>query len=319
MKKNKMFLPLFVFAILTISSCNVNSTSTNTNINNDNVSIEDVPADLNGEIDLDSVDKASLLVKDSKNIVFLDKALDEIGVESIEPIYRGSAWKELKLKDNISSINVIGKVRDLNYFELVDYNYIVKEQALDPSLEGFDKGNPGLGKQQSYLKQIGVDKLWKWMDKNSPIGQNGKPITQAGGNRDTIVAVVDTGVDYTHPDLIENMWVNENEIPDNGIDDDFNGYIDDYYGWNAVAENGRPMDDHGHGTHCAGIIGMDNNKIGGIGIAYNTRIMPVKCGDSSGAFTSADIAEAITYAYLNGADIISMSVAALCLGQILRK
>lgn len=309
MKKHRMFLPLFVFGILTVSSCNVNSTSTNTNINNDNVSIEDVPADLNGEIDLDSVDKASLLVKDSKNIVFLDKALDEIGVESIEPIYRGSAWKELKLKDNISSINVIGKIRDLNYFELVDYNYIVKEQALGPSLEGFDKGNPGLGKQQGYLKQIGVDKLWKWMDKNSPIGQNGKPITQAGGNRDTIVAVVDTGVDYTHPDLIENMWVNENEIPDNGIDDDFNGYIDDYYGWNAVAENGRPMDDHGHGTHCAGIIGMDNNKIGGIGIAYNTRIMPVKCGDSSGAFTSADIAEAITYAYLNGADIISMSVA----------
>lgn len=306
----KKFLAFLFFTALAISSGNVNNINNSfVDVDGNNDTVDKLPADLSGSVDLDSVDKTTLLVKDSKNIVLLDKALDEIGVESMEPIFRGSAWKELKLKDNVSSINVIGKIRDLNYFELVDYNYIVKEQALDTGLEGFDNGNPGLGKQQSYLKQIGVDKLWKWMDKNSPIGQNGKPITQAGGNRDTIVAVVDTGVDYTHPDLINNMWVNENEIPDNGIDDDFNGYIDDYYGWNAVAENGRPMDDHGHGTHCAGIIGMDNNKIGGIGIAYNTRIMPVKCGDSSGAFTSADIAEAITYAYLNGADIISMSVA----------
>mgnify|MGYP001256826815 FL=1 len=79
------------------------------------------------------------------------------------------------------------------------------------------------------------------------------------GSTNVVVAVVDTGIRYTHLDLASQMWINANEIPDNGIDDDGNGFIDDIYGINALAGTGDPMDDHGHGTHCSGTIGAAAN------------------------------------------------------------
>lgn len=128
------------------------------------------------------------------------------------------------------------------------------------------------------------------------------------------VAVIDTGVDYTHPDLEANMWINHGEIPGNGVDDDNNGYVDDVYGANTIADNGGadgdegdPMDDHGHGTHVAGIIAGVNNTVGIVGVAYNAKIMAVKAGQSTGVFNQSDIAEAILYAYEMGADVINMS------------
>ena len=126
----------------------------------------------------------------------------------------------------------------------------------------------------------------------------------------TVVAVIDTGVDYTHEDLAANMWVNSREIPGNGIDDDGNGYIDDVYGVNVTASGaqaGDPMDDNGHGTHVAGIIGMSSNGKGGVGLAWGAKIMAVKAGQSTGTFTSSDIAKAINYANAMGADVINMS------------
>lgn len=132
--------------------------------------------------------------------------------------------------------------------------------------------------------------------------------------KDVVVAVIDTGVDYTHQDLAASMWVNSGEIPDNGIDDDNNGYIDDYYGIDATANPrfdgaiaGEPMDYNGHGTHVAGIIAMSCNDEGGVGAAYGSKIMAIKAGQSTGTFASADIAEAIQYAVAHGADVINMS------------
>ena len=127
-----------------------------------------------------------------------------------------------------------------------------------------------------------------------------------------VVAVIDTGVDYTHKDLAANMWVNDGEIPDNGIDDDGNGYIDDYRGVNFIT-NGTypgqndPMDDMGHGTHVSGIIAMTPGNGGGVGVAYGAKIMAIKAGQATGSFASTDIAKAITYAKANGADVINMS------------
>lgn len=127
----------------------------------------------------------------------------------------------------------------------------------------------------------------------------------------TIVAVIDTGVDYTHEDLAANMWVNEAELNGTpGVDDDGDGYIDDIYGVNVTASGkqaGDPMDDNGHGTHVAGIIAMSSNGKGGVGLAWGSKIMAIKAGQSTGTFTSSDIAKAIDYADMKGADVINMS------------
>lgn len=124
-----------------------------------------------------------------------------------------------------------------------------------------------------------------------------------------VVAVVDSGVDYFHPDLDNNIWVNLDEIAGNGIDDDRNGYIDDIRGWNFIDNNNIPLDIDGHGTHVAGIIAAENNNFGVTGVAFNAKIMPVKVIDSFGFADDYDIATGIRYAVDNGAKIINLSLA----------
>lgn len=103
------------------------------------------------------------------------------------------------------------------------------------------------------------------------------------GSSNVIVAVVDTGVDYNHPDLAANMWINPGEIASNGIDDDGNGYIDDVHGINAITGSGDPMDDNAHGTHVAGTIAaVGNNGIGLVGISWNAKIIACKSLAASG-------------------------------------
>ena len=149
------------------------------------------------------------------------------------------------------------------------------------------------------------------------------PITKEE-TRTVIVAIIDTGVDYRHPDLRDAMWTNPNEIPDNGIDDDGNGYVDDIYGWDFYndasvchyeeTENGYtvdPDDNDNHGTHIAGIIAATaNNSIGISGIASNVniKIMSLKIhGGSSSSGSVANAIKAIRYAEAMGADICNLS------------
>ena len=128
------------------------------------------------------------------------------------------------------------------------------------------------------------------------------------GSSGVVIAIVDTGVDYNHIDLSTNIWVNPGEISGNGIDDDGNGYIDDFRGWDFYNVDNSPMDDHSHGTHCAGIAAaVGNNSIGITGIAPKVRIMALKAGSASGSLPWTATAEAIRYAADNGADIISSS------------
>lgn len=130
------------------------------------------------------------------------------------------------------------------------------------------------------------------------------------GNGDIIIAVLDTGIDYNHADLSGNIWINTGEIPNNGIDDDGNGKIDDWRGWNFAANNNNPRDNHGHGTFVSGIIGAKgNNSIGISGVMWNVKIMPLKFLDDKGEGTVADEIAAIEYAISKGAKIINASFA----------
>ncbi len=144
------------------------------------------------------------------------------------------------------------------------------------------------------------------------------------GKAEVVIAIIDTGVVHTHEDLAANIWHNPGEIPDNGIDDDENGYVDDTIGWDFVDSFGgaadedfetpdnNPMDRHGHGTHVAGIAGaVTNNGLGIAGVAWNCKIMPVravyKTPSGGGVMESADASLAIVYAAENGARVINLS------------
>ena len=128
------------------------------------------------------------------------------------------------------------------------------------------------------------------------------------GSNATVVAVIDTGVDYSHQDLATNIWVNQAEIPGNEIDDDFNGYVDDVHGYDFVNDDGDPMDDNGHGTHVAGTIGaIDNNGLGVVGVSPNVQIMALKFLNADGSGYLSDAIKAIDYAVANGAVISNNS------------
>ncbi len=143
------------------------------------------------------------------------------------------------------------------------------------------------------------------------------------GDKRVIIAIIDSGIDYTHPDLAPKTWVNPHEIPHNGLDDDRNGYVDDIHGWDFTdaptlqAEgdftegDNEPIDESGHGTHVAGIAGaMVGNGIGIAGVAWHCPLMPIRAGLSLGGsarMQDDDSAAAIVYAVDNGASIINMS------------
>ncbi|MBI3996910.1 MAG: S8 family serine peptidase [Candidatus Omnitrophica bacterium] len=123
-----------------------------------------------------------------------------------------------------------------------------------------------------------------------------------------VVAVVDTGTDYTHDDLAANIWTNPQEVPANGVDDDANGYVDDVRGWDFVSDENDPLDDHGHGTHVAGTIAaVGENHAGIIGVAWRSHIMSLKGLDAWGVGWDSWLANALFYAARNGADVINNS------------
>jgi subtilisin family serine protease len=168
--------------------------------------------------------------------------------------------------------------------------------------------NDPLYAQQWHLAAAKIPETWAYLE------SIGLP---PGGRRDIVVAVIDTGVDYTHPDLTANMWTNSREIPANGVDDDGDGFVDDVHGVDVITNSGNPMDDHGHGTHVAGIIGAQaNNGIGVVGVAYYVQMMAIKAAQYSGVLAASDIAEGINYAVQHGADVINMSFGGYARSQL---
>lgn len=265
-------------------------------------------------------DEDTLLLKLKEGEGTLSRDLKNCGFSSLEKFSSSDAgnWYRAQLKKSANIHTAIQKARSLDEVLVADYDYLYETASAVPASADGSADADGildeliddvLGnvevKNQWYLTSSAIQRSWRYLQANG---------ISAGGLGSVVVAVIDTGVDYTHPDLQANMWVNTAEIPGNGIDDDNNGYIDDIYGANTVADNGGadgaegdPMDDHGHGTHVAGVIGAANNREGIVGVAYNAKIMAVKAGQATGVFNQSDIAEAILYAYDMGADVINMS------------
>lgn len=128
------------------------------------------------------------------------------------------------------------------------------------------------------------------------------------GNPSVIVAILDSGIDWDHPDLASRVWTNPGEIPGNGVDDELNGFIDDVHGWDFVNNDGNPMDDHGHGTNVAGIVGAaTNNAVGVAGVDWNCRLLAAKNLDASNSGFYSWWTSSIYYAVNQGAKVLNMS------------
>jgi len=199
----------------------------------------------------------------------------------------------------------------------------VNDLLLDPDVEYaepnylFKKQSTGIeGSPMSYAEA--VDDI-KSMDVTAAavFGQTGANINAveawtilANTPDRPIVAVIDSGVDYNHYVFVDSgaIWVNDDEIPGNGIDDDGNGYIDDVRGWNFVANSNDPMDDDNHGTHVAGIVlGITQDIFKPTLDPAKIQIMPLKFLDNNGVGTTSAALEAINYAIDNGANVLSNS------------
>ncbi len=123
-----------------------------------------------------------------------------------------------------------------------------------------------------------------------------------------VVGHFDTGVNYTHVDLADHLWINTDETPSNGIDDDGNGYIDDYYGYDFASNDSDPRDGQGHGTHTAGTVASDGTAGDSCGVAPDAQIMSLKVLDDTGNGSESDVWEAIQYAIDNGARVMTFSI-----------
>ena len=180
-------------------------------------------------------------------------------------------------------------------FDSVDVDHLALPPGLDAQVVArMLQGDPSvLHVQPNYERRIVVtpndpawanDSLWGLKRVNASAAWTAFP-PQA---RDVLVAVIDTGVNYRHADLAANIWTNPGEVAGNGLDDDGNGYVDDVHGIDTLNRDADPLDDNGHGTHTAGILGAEgNNGIGATGVAWSPRILACKALDSAGNGTDA--------------------------------
>lgn len=243
--------------------------------------------------------------KDNKSAESALAALSNMpSVEYVQPNYKISINKTFET-NNVAIGMMLNKIANNGDIDLESTPTDNPEIPSAPTQAG--SGNDPLFKSQWGMADIGVKEAWKK--------------AEAHIDQDIVVAVIDTGVDYTHEDLIYNMWRNKNEIPGNGIDDDNNGYIDDIVGWDFASNDNKPYDmwtppmqlllgggNPGHGTHCAGnVAARANNGKGIVGVAPNVKIMALRFLTEKGQGTTAGAIQAIRYAVDNGAHVLSNS------------
>ena len=187
-------------------------------------------------------------------------------------------------EDGRDVASVLSQYRALPEVEYADEIFTIHVDAFNPVLPN----DPRFDEQWALVNN-GQNGGTKGADINASVAW-----AKTKGSDDVVVAVLDSGVDYTHPDLVTNIWTRPENIKE--YDDRDLGDIDDQHGYNAIENTGDPMDENGHGTHCAGIIGAEGGNNEGItGVNWNVKIMPLKFMDATGSGTTKDAIEAINY------------------------
>ena len=285
--------------------------------NESRLSTNDIPKFVPGELLIRVTPRAQADLERLHAEAPLQKLHNQMGVRSIYRVFRHIAHPEsnpnleriyllrFQIPTDLHALKAAYAAHPL--IEVAEFNYLRQTQVTQ---SGIPQGGTAeiipddpRFEDQWNLSLINMPRAWEF--------EKGDP--------DVIIAIVDTGFDYTHEDLASKTWVNVDEIPDNGIDDDNNGYIDDVRGWdfskapngdgNSDFQNGDndPIDESGHGTHVAGIAGAAvDNGVGVAGIAWKCTLMPIRGAGTEG-IQDDDSSAAIVYAVDNDARVINIS------------
>ncbi|MDC0552589.1 S8 family serine peptidase, partial [Flavobacteriaceae bacterium] len=255
--------------------------------------------------------EASIVNKEKMKAVYMSKGMtnpkDPLTMKNIFVL------KTLNQQENI--LMLIDEIKNNPNVEYAEPNYIYSIDDFEVGETIYDETTDSDSEQESSETSDAT------IEVDDPLYSSQTNITSTNiddvwdqyttGDGSQVIAILDTGVDYTHPDLEANIWINTEELNGvEGYDDDGNGYIDDIRGWDFINIDNAPLDDNMHGTHVAGIAGaVGNNGIGIAGAAWNVKLMPLKVFQSNGQGNSVTISDGVEYAYTNGATVINMSFA----------
>ncbi|WP_128575154.1 S8 family serine peptidase [Microcystis panniformis] len=205
-----------------------------------------------------------------------------------------------KLSGSLSVEKILKQYRSNPIFEYIEPDYILTKGTITP--------------KATFPNDPSFNQLWGLHNTGQSGGTPDADIDAPEawdiqtGNPNLVIGVIDTGVDYNHPDLAGNIWTNPGEIANDGIDNDGNGYVDDIRGWDFAYNDNNPSDVDGHGTHVSGTIaGKGNNGVGVTGVAWNAKIMPLKFLDDTGSGTLSNAIKAINYATAKGVKLTNNS------------
>ena len=248
-------------------------------------------------------------LKPGINASEVEKVKTAIGVKSVKVVgLTGAQIWDLRSSSSLdNAISVLNNSQNKSLFQYIEKDSVVGLNR--PSKPNRPDLSPKL-----IPNDPGFNQLWGLNN----TGQNGGTVDAdidapeawdiQTGNPNLVIGVIDTGVDYNHPDLLGNIWTNPGEIANDGIDNDNNGYIDDVRGWDFAYNDNNPSDVDGHGTHVSGTIaGKGNNGVGVTGVAWNAKIMPVKFLNDSGSGTLSNAILAIDYATAKGVQLTNNS------------